>query len=59
MSEEIRDYAVLDIENPNVRGNSICAISVLKVEGGKVAGSKFTLIDPEDSISDILFAGAS
>lgn len=41
-------YIVLDIENPNARGNSICAIGLLVVKNGIIAGKKYSLINPED-----------
>ncbi|HUM84418.1 MAG TPA: 3'-5' exonuclease, partial [Lachnospiraceae bacterium] len=46
-------YVVLDLENPNVRGNSVCAIGILIVENGKVKEKLYTLIDPEDRFDDM------
>ena len=41
-------YVLLDIENPNTRGNSICAIAVVLIENDVVVEKKYTLINPED-----------
>lgn len=42
------NYVVLDIENPNARGNSICALGLLIVKNGIIADKKYTLLNPED-----------
>lgn len=44
----MKDYVVLDLENPNVRGNSICAIGVIVVKNSRIIDRKYTLINPED-----------
>ena len=44
----MKNYAILDIENPNARGNSICSISILVIKNGKIIDKKYTLINPED-----------
>ena len=41
-------YIALDLENPNVRGNSVCAIGILVVENGVVKDKLYSLINPED-----------
>lgn len=46
-------YVLLDIENPNTRGNSICAIAVVLVENDKVVEKKYSLINPEDRFDAI------
>lgn len=45
-------YVLLDIENPNTRGNSICAIAVVLVENDVVVEKKYTLINPEDRFDE-------
>ena len=45
----MKDYIALDIENPNSRGNSLCAVGILVVKNGKTAERIYSLIDPEDS----------
>lgn len=42
------NYVVFDIENPNARGNSICALGLLVIENGIIVDKKYTLINPED-----------
>ena len=44
----LEKYVLLDLENPNTRGNSICAIAVVLVENDSVVKQKYTLINPED-----------
>lgn len=44
----INDYISVDIENPNVRGNSICSIGIIVVKNKKVVDQKYSLINPED-----------
>ena len=52
--EEMFDnYVLLDIENPNSRGNSICAIAVITVKNGEVVDEKYSLINPEDRFDAI------
>lgn len=41
-------FVVLDIENPNSRGNSICAIGMLIVKDGALVRKEYSLINPED-----------
>lgn len=49
----MKNYIVLDIENPNTRGNSICAIAVIVVQDYEVVDKKYTLINPEDRFDTI------
>ena len=49
----LEKYVLLDLENPNTRGNSICAIAVVLVENDKVVEKKYTLINPEDRFDPI------
>lgn len=44
----IKDYISVDIENPNVRGNSICSIGIIIVKNNKIIDKKYSLINPED-----------
>lgn len=44
----MKDYVVLDIENPNSRNNSICAISILVVKNNEIVDTIYSLINPED-----------
>ena len=46
-------YIILDLENPNTRGNSICAIAITVVKDNKIVEEKYTLIDPEDRFDAI------
>lgn len=46
-------YLVLDLENPNTRGNSICAIAITVVQDNKIIEEKSTLINPEDRFDAI------
>ena len=41
-------YIVMDLENPNVRGNSICQIALVIVKQGEITKSISTYINPED-----------
>lgn len=45
---KVQNYIFLDIENPNSRGNSICAIGLLVIKNGEVIDKKYSLINPED-----------
>lgn len=49
----MKDYIVLDLENPNVRGNSICSIAIIIVENNEITDKKYTLINPEDRFDSI------
>lgn len=49
----LNKYVLLDIENPNSRGNSICAIAVITVEEGDIVDKKYSLINPEDRFDAI------
>ncbi len=49
----LKNYVLLDIENPNTRGNSICAIAVVAVENDEVKEKKYSLINPEDRFDAI------
>ena len=44
----MNNYIILDLENPNTRGNSICAIAVTIVKNNEIIEEKYTLINPED-----------
>lgn len=44
----MKDYISLDIENPNTRGNSLCAIGIIVVKNNKVIDKIYSLINPED-----------
>ena len=46
-------YIILDLENPNTRGNSICAIAITVVKDNKIVEEKYTLINPEDRFDAI------
>ncbi len=48
MKSSIKNYVSVDIENPNSRNNSICAIGIIIVENGQVVERKYSLINPED-----------
>lgn len=47
------NYIILDLENPNTRGNSICAIAITVVKENKIVEEKYTLINPEDRFDAI------
>ena len=49
----LEKYVLLDIENPNTRGNSICAIAVVVIENGIITEKKYSLINPEDRFDAI------
>lgn len=49
----MNNYIILDLENPNTRGNSICAIAVTVVKDNKITEEKYTLINPEDRFDSI------
>ena len=49
----MNSYIVMDLENPNIRGNSICAIAVTVVKDHIVVDEKYTLINPEDRFDAI------
>lgn len=39
----LEKYVLLDLENPNTRGNSICAIAVVLMENDKVVEKNILL----------------
>ncbi len=49
----MKDYVVLDLENPNFRQNSICAIGTMLVRDNSVVDKKYSLINPEDTFDPI------
>lgn len=49
----MKDYIVLDLENPNSRGNSICSIAIIIVKNNEIVDKKYTLINPEDRFDSI------
>ena len=49
----MKDYVILDLENPNARGNSICAIAITVVKDNKIVEEKYTLINSEDRFDTI------
>lgn len=49
----LKKYVLLDIENPNTRGNSLCAIAAVLVENDIVVDKRYTLINPEDRFDAI------
>ena len=46
----MKDYVALDIENPNSRGNSVCAIGIVVVKDGAVTDKIYSPINPEDRV---------
>jgi len=49
----LKDYVVMDLENPNFRQNSICSIGLILVRDNKVVEKKYSLINPQDSFDRI------
>ena len=49
----MKNYAVLDIENPNFRQNSICAIGIILVKNNQIIKKEYSLINPEDTFDRI------
>lgn len=49
----MNNYIILDLENPNTRGNSICAIAITVVRDNKIIEEKYTVINPEDRFDAI------
>ena len=49
----MKDYVVLDLENPNFRQNSICAIGIILVRDNKPVEKIYSLINPEDTFDRI------
>ena len=49
----LKDYVVLDLENPNFRQNSICAIGIILVRDNKAVEKIYSLINPEDTFDRI------
>lgn len=52
-SVKLDNYIVLDIENPNIKADSICSIAFIQVKDGKIIDKKYVLINPEDRFDDI------
>ncbi len=49
----MKDYVVLDLENPNFRQNSICAIGIIVVRNHITVEKIYSLINPEDTFDRI------
>lgn len=49
----LKRYVLLDIETPNTRGNSICALATVLVENDRIVDKKYSLINPEDRFDAI------
>lgn len=49
----MKDYVVMDLENPNFRQNSICAIGTMLIRDNKLVEKKYSLINPEDTFDYI------
>ena len=49
----MKDYVVMDLENPNFRQNSICAIGIIQVKNNSITEKKYSLINPEDTFDRI------
>ena len=49
----MKDYVVLDLENPNFRQNSISAVGIILVRDNKVVEKIYSLINPEDTFDRI------
>lgn len=49
----MKDYVVLDLENPNFRQNSICSIGIMLIRNNNVVDKKYSLINPEDTFDRI------
>lgn len=46
------NYLVLDVETPNSKNDSICAIGVQLLNGNEVIDEWYTLVDPDDVFDD-------
>ena len=44
----MKNYVIMDLENPNARGNSICSIAIIVVKDNEIIDKKYSLINPED-----------
>lgn len=44
----MKNYVIMDLENPNARGNSICSIAIVVVKDNVIIDKKYSLINPED-----------
>ena len=49
----IKDFIVLDIENPNTKADSICSIAFIQVKNNEVVKKENVLINPEDRFDEI------
>lgn len=50
---KLKDYIVIDIENPNTKADSICSIAFIEVKDGKIHNQFYSLINPEDKFDFI------
>lgn len=41
-------YIVIDVETPNSKNDSICAVAYLLIDGSTIIDEGYTLVDPED-----------
>lgn len=49
----MKDYVVLDLENPNFRQNSISAVGIVLIRDNKAVEKIYSLINPEDTFDRI------
>lgn len=52
-NEILENYVVLDLENPNSRGNSICSIGIIIVKDNCIVDEIYSLINPEDRFDEV------
>ena len=50
---KLENYIVVDIENPNMKANSICSIAFIEVKENKIVNEKYLLINPESTFDYI------
>ena len=45
------DFVAFDVETPNYKNDSICAIGLTSVKDGRITETQYYLVDPEDYFS--------
>lgn len=50
---KLKDFVVIDIENPNTKADSVCSIAFIQVKDGKVINEEYSLINPEDRFDNL------
>jgi len=52
-TDAITTYTVVDVETPNSRNDSVCALGLVRVENNNIVSKEYFLVNPEDRFDTI------